>query len=320
MSCDGSSFLDALVSVPEVASDEPNAEAPVESVSPQAEEAVKFDEKAYRKQWAKKRYEERKAAGLCPNCGRTKPDGQWLCEYCHDVRKRRNSNKIEYDRRRKEGLCVACGEPNPERTAYCEACAEKKNARKRKPAWEKKPKAPTRKEKMAIAEATGKCTCCFKNDATEGYKTCPDCRDRATKNYHRLKNAGRCTSCGEPAVEGSIHCAECREYNNTRGNESNAKAKAEAVAAYGGRCSCCGEKEILFLQIDHINNDGAEKRRSGEDGLGATLYRQLKSRGWPDGYQVLCANCNFGKSKNGGVCPHVTKKDDQASEPFVMPF
>jgi hypothetical protein len=27
-------------------------------------------------------------------------------------------------------------------------------------------------------------------------------------------------------------------------------------------------------------------------------------QGFPDGFQTLCFNCNVGKYKNGGVCPH----------------
>lgn len=37
----------------------------------------------------------------------------------------------------------------------------------------------------------------------------------------------------------------------------------------------------------------------------AKLFAVLKRLGWPrDRYQLLCANCNFGKLMNGGVCPH----------------
>lgn len=37
------------------------------------------------------------------------------------------------------------------------------------------------------------------------------------------------------------------------------------------------------------------------------LFASLKKAGWPkDRYQLLCANCNFGKMMNGGACPHKT--------------
>jgi len=78
----------------------------------------------------------------------------------------------------------------------------------------------------------------------------------------------------------------------------------EAILAYGGyKCACCGETEPKFLSLDHVNNDGAEHRRN-ENLSGATLYKWLKDNDYPDGFQVLCMNCNHGKMRNGGVCPH----------------
>lgn len=82
------------------------------------------------------------------------------------------------------------------------------------------------------------------------------------------------------------------------------KKKTEVIIAYGGHCACCGENRIEFLCLDHIHNDGAERRRSGEDKAGSALYRELKKQGCPKGrFQVLCANCNSAKGYYG-YCPH----------------
>ena len=98
--------------------------------------------------------------------------------------------------------------------------------------------------------------------------------------------------------------------------ESNARLKEKVFEAYGGfRCACCGEQERAFLTIDHVNNDGAEWRRTVAKALGYTgarpqqyagaqTYRWLAKHGFPPGFQVLCMNCNFGKRMNAGVCPH----------------
>lgn len=81
------------------------------------------------------------------------------------------------------------------------------------------------------------------------------------------------------------------------------KLRAEMIAAYGDCCKCCGESQSMFLQLDHINNDGAAERRIIK--TGSHLWAKLKKAGWPsDRYQLLCANCNFGKLLNGGICPH----------------
>jgi len=82
----------------------------------------------------------------------------------------------------------------------------------------------------------------------------------------------------------------------------------QAMLAYGGYvCACCGETEPLFLTLDHINGDGAEIRRNIGTLGGTKLYKWLRDNGWPPGYQVLCLNCNQGRYRNGGVCPHQQK-------------
>ncbi len=79
-----------------------------------------------------------------------------------------------------------------------------------------------------------------------------------------------------------------------------------AINAYGGyRCACCGETERFFLTIDHINNDGNVFRKAtGFLQHGAKFYKWLKDNQYPSGYQVLCSNCNHGKHRNHGICPH----------------
>ena len=89
------------------------------------------------------------------------------------------------------------------------------------------------------------------------------------------------------------------------------KSRDAVYAAYGAACNCCGEIIPEFLTIDHVNNDGAEHRRTklrknGTAGLSNTyLYAQIIAENFPDKYQLLCMNCNLGRERNGGVCPHV---------------
>lgn len=99
---------------------------------------------------------------------------------------------------------------------------------------------------------------------------------------------------------------EVRERHKIAALKNRLKTKIEVFSAYGGvMCICCGESDIRFLTIDHKYNDGAEERRLlGSVGGGMAFYRYLKRLGYPDGYQVLCYNCNCGKRINGGRCPH----------------
>lgn len=92
-----------------------------------------------------------------------------------------------------------------------------------------------------------------------------------------------------------------------RAYRSVCKRKLAAMAGYGGaQCKCCGETELRFLQMDHINNDGAKHRH--ELGTRAIPYTWFPRNGFPPGFQVLCANCNAGKKANKGVCPHTEQR------------
>ena len=75
------------------------------------------------------------------------------------------------------------------------------------------------------------------------------------------------------------------------------------VDAYGARCACCGERERIFLTIDHVNGGGTAHRRSL--GMGnRRMMLEIINGGFPPAYRILCFNCNIGRSRNGGICPH----------------
>lgn len=80
------------------------------------------------------------------------------------------------------------------------------------------------------------------------------------------------------------------------------KMKIKVLAYYSNediRCAKCGEDDIDVLNLDHINNDGAEHRRkagiAGRNSTGMNSYEAIARDGFPDGLQVLCANCNLKK-------------------------
>lgn len=64
-------------------------------------------------------------------------------------------------------------------------------------------------------------------------------------------------------------------------------------------CACCGENELKFLAIDHIDGGGAKHRKK----VGTSMSRWLVKNGFPKGLQVLCHNCNMAKGFYGD-CPH----------------
>lgn len=83
------------------------------------------------------------------------------------------------------------------------------------------------------------------------------------------------------------------------------KLKRQTLKSYGGKCACCGEKQIEFLAIDHVNGGGNKERRKNRTIQSHKFYFWLRKRNFPKGYQVLCHNCNMAKSHFGG-CPHRT--------------
>lgn len=96
--------------------------------------------------------------------------------------------------------------------------------------------------------------------------------------------------------------------NNSRetDKERRLRWKRETLAFYGGACACCGESDHRFLTFDHVNGGGREHRANEAY---TDMLRWLRANRHPEGYQVLCWNCNSGRQINGGVCPHKDPRD-----------
>lgn len=89
--------------------------------------------------------------------------------------------------------------------------------------------------------------------------------------------------------------------------EKSKSNRRKVLEGYGGKepkCKCCGESELMFLAIDHVNNDGhIQRKQMGQK----NLYVWLIKNHFPIEFQLLCHNCNMGKHINKGICPHKTK-------------
>lgn len=71
------------------------------------------------------------------------------------------------------------------------------------------------------------------------------------------------------------------------------------------KCNCCGEREVRFLSLDHINGGGLRHKKMV--GYGSTYLNWIIKKDYPPIYQVLCHNCNQAKSIYG-KCPHAESK------------
>lgn len=116
-------------------------------------------------------------------------------------------------------------------------------------------------------------------------------------DYRRKRvERGLCADCDNyPPQEGLMNCVVCSEESRAR----NRLVKQQAMDAYGGCCMCCGIKELVFLAIDHIDGGGNQHRKRLRIN---NMYLWLRKEGYPEGFQVLCHNCNF--AKRLGKCPH----------------
>ena len=63
---------------------------------------------------------------------------------------------------------------------------------------------------------------------------------------------------------------------------------------YSDSCVACGEDDEVVLTVDHINEDGSSRRRTGEK-KGVAFYRWIEDNDYPDDLQILCRNCNWRK-------------------------
>lgn len=286
-----------------------------------------------------RRCNEAAAANLCRMCKKSPADqGMRSCQPCRNnearTQKLRTIAKAEKraQARIAANVCVCCATrvPLPSDT-LCLACRTRAD----------NPGVPDKE----ICAITKRCTACS-NQAVEGRKQCQECIDKRKAKRDRAVSAGLCSECNvRPKLPNRGRCQHCVDNRAAKYAQRTAarkcvrcskdlppdckiktcetctpiyratwrrkhrRMKDAAFNAYGGyKCKCCGETEELFLTIDHINNDGAAHRRSicGYNS-GGVLYRWLKQNNYPEGFQVLCFNCNVAKHRNG-YCPHAVKK------------
>jgi|ERR1017187_1899893 hypothetical protein len=92
----------------------------------------------------------------------------------------------------------------------------------------------------------------------------------------------------------------------------NQRARNACLNHYGRVCACCGETDMRFLTLDHVNGDGNAQRKTHTSlNLVQVLVKQVRETGiWPNDLQTLCYNCNMAK-RTGPVCPHKRPVPDE---------
>ena len=191
-----------------------------------------------------------------------------------------------YDKRRDAHLCVKCGKDAKENRKHCQDCLDKARV--------------ASKEARLDRISRGLCPNCAHLPTSDEHRF--HCSGRAKEIRDTRRSAGLCTECGGAKGEGSGKnvCALCLSQQRAK----RAEEKLTVLAAYGRMCVCCGEDEVDFLQVDHIDGGGHAHRQK----IGRDICSWLIANKFPAGFQILCANCNTGKRLNSGICPKHKKR------------
>ena len=259
----------------------------------------------------RKRVAARRAAGLCPKCGRRPPaSDRSTCEPCaektraagraRDAKLRAESKPRrdmegarQYERQRSRrqtadrvasGICTKCGKApaEPDRS-LCEPCLVKRRADDR--------------ASYARAKAAGR---------LYGGKD-PQVKRKAAriasrKRQETRREAGQCTRCGRRRpVEGGATCEDCREARHAAERELYAARRAAGLCTRcggsttdgGSRCAPCA---VLEAEHGHPErkNEAARRRYWGRRAAGRCTDCGRPSQG--DARCEPCARRSYGHS------------------------
>jgi hypothetical protein len=161
----------------------------------------------------------------------------------------------------------------------------------------------TKRQKI---KAIGLCVRCGWRSATIGKTLCGSCRKKRTIARRKLAAQGRCYWCPKPVSDGYKTCNTCRLAIRQQRNAFTQARKDRVITHYSKgsmACACCCISIRKFLTLDHIDGNGNKHRK--QIGTGSDcIYRWVEKNNYPNGFQVLCFNCNSGRALNGGICPH----------------
>lgn len=215
------------------------------------------------------------------------------------------TGKEKRAKRRAAGICQRCPNKTLNNRVHCPTCEETQRSR-----HASRHKAL---RQQVIAHYGGACRC---GQSVYGFLTIEYKHGGGVKHRREVGPARLPQWVIENNYPDTIEilCWNCNCSKNKSKLHSNnpnavarrrfaAKARHEAITAYGGACACCGTTKEEYLTIDHTNGGGTKHRKT----IGATtatlFFRWLKAQGWPTGFRVLCFNCNGARGAHGR-CPH----------------
>lgn len=86
-----------------------------------------------------------------------------------------------------------------------------------------------------------------------------------------------------------VHGCAC-DNSSKMGNQQPSLFEGDKTC---NKCGC----------VKHIS-DGYLERKNKKYTSGSQFYSLIVKQNFPDKYQLLCYNCNMGRARNNGICPH----------------
>lgn len=244
----------------------------------------------------RERYKKKLGTGVCL-CGRVIAGKQATCQECRS--KATAIRMRTYAERKVAGLCTDCGADTVDRKFRCASCYTIHLQQTRK-AWNKQ-------RETIIDHYGSKCQCCGQSDPR--YLQIDHVNNDG--HHHRIE-VGRhimswaiknnfpaglqllCANCNSGKARYGVCPHIAISPPQSKGQRQRRNLRLKIIAAYGGACGHCRESNPYFLELDHVNNDGAEHRRS--DSSAKSLWTWALKNGFPDRLQLLCSNCNMAKA------------------------
>lgn len=120
--------------------------------------------------------------------------------------------------------------------------------------------------------------------ADSGIKKCVTCGQiKPNTDFVRLKRRG-----------GRNFAPACRSCDSARSRENRRALRLLLLSHYCNgaiKCSHCPESRIDVLDLDHVHGGGIKERKKFKTPF--AYYLWLRNSDFPDGYRVLCRNCNW---------------------------
>ena len=134
---------------------------------------------------------------------------------------------------------------------------------------------------------------------------------KPARKYCSLKCSNRMTDCSEKDCNKQVHHRSKSGLCTIHARRADHKKHKKVLfSKLGNKCVNCGERDQMYFEIDHINNDGF-KYRSKKNALKKRHNYWTKliniANETPPVIQILCCNCNQAKARNHGVLYKPTK-------------